>query len=83
MAGKSDNRRRHSLQWTTPLLLVACSKGSVPEYWIRYGTRAAISATFIGHGLYAVGYYPMPGNFLEMTMRSLSIGKPRRGNFCS
>lgn len=65
----------HSLQWTTPLLLAASSKSSIPEQWVRYGARAAISATFIGHGLYALGYYPIPGNFLEMTMRSLSIGE--------
>lgn len=64
-----------SLQWTTPLLLAVSSKGAIPEQWIRYGTRVAISSTFIGHGLYALGYYPIPGNFLEMTMRSLSIGE--------
>lgn len=63
----------HSLQWATPLLLAASSKRSIPEQWVRYGARAAISATFIGHGLYALGYYPVPGNFLEMTMRSLPI----------
>lgn len=64
-----------SLQWTTPLLLAVSSKRSIPEQWARYGTRVAISSTFIGHGLYALGYYPIPGNFLEMTMRSLSIGE--------
>jgi hypothetical protein len=71
----------HSLQWTTPLLLAASSKGSIPEHWIRYGARAAISATFIGHGLYALGFYPVPGNFLEMTMRSLSIGEDPARHF--
>ena len=71
----------HSLQWTTPLLLAASSKGSIPEHWIRYGARAAISATFIGHGMYALGFYPVPGNFLEMTMRSLSIGEDPARHF--
>ncbi|WP_148270099.1 hypothetical protein [Haliscomenobacter hydrossis] len=65
----------YSLQWATPLLLAASSKGSIPEKWIRYATRTAISATFIGHGLYAIGYYPVPGNFIEMTMRSLGIAE--------
>ena len=70
-----------SLQWTTPLLLALNSKGSIPERWIRYGTKIAIAATFIGHGLYALGYYPIPGNFLEMTMRSLSIGEDTARQF--
>lgn len=64
-----------SLQWSPPLLLVLSSKGSIPEQWIRYGTRLAISTTFFGHALYVIGYYPIPGNFLEMTMRSLSMGE--------
>jgi hypothetical protein len=70
-----------SLQWTTPLLLALSSKRVIPEQWIRYGTRVAISSTFIGHGLYALGYYPIPGNFLEMTMRSLSIGEDSARQF--
>ena len=71
----------YSLQWATPLLLAASSKRSIPEKWIRYASRAAISATFIGHGLYAAGYYPVPGNFIEMTMRSLSIGEDAARTF--
>lgn len=64
-----------SLQWATPLLLAMTSKGSISDQWIRLGTRIVIASTFIGHGLYALGYYPIPGNFLEMTMRSLNIGE--------
>ena len=71
----------YALQWATPLLLAASSKRSIPEKWIHNASRAAISATFIGHGLYAVGYYPVPGNFIEMTMRSLSIGEDATRTF--
>lgn len=71
----------YSLQWSTPLLLAASSKPSIPEHWVRYAARAAISATFIGHGLYALGYYAIPGNFLEMTMRSLYIGEDSARQF--
>ncbi|MDX2067515.1 MAG: hypothetical protein SFV55_03755 [Haliscomenobacter sp.] len=64
-----------SLQWATPLLLVANNKSTIPKQWVLLGARVIISCTFIGHGMYALGYYPIPGNFLEMTMRSLSIGE--------
>jgi hypothetical protein len=71
----------YSLQWSTPLLLAASSNRSVPKSWIRYATKFAISATFFGHGLYALGYYAVPGAFLEMTMRSLNIGEAAARNF--
>jgi len=35
--------------------------------------RIAIALTFIGHGLYAIGYYPRPGYFIFMVMRSLDV----------
>jgi hypothetical protein len=70
-----------SLQWATPLLLAAGSKVSFDQVWLRYATRVAIAATFIGHGLYALGYYPIPGSFLEMTIRSLRIGEDSARQF--
>jgi len=35
--------------------------------------KIAIAITFIAHGLYAVGYYPRPGNFMEMVLNILSL----------
>jgi hypothetical protein len=71
----------YTLQWITPLLLAAISSRSIPDFWIRYASRFAISATFLGHGLYALGYYAVPGTFVEMTMRSLNIGEAAARNF--
>lgn len=64
-----------SLQWTTPLLLAAYTKNTISELWMSYCIRGLISATFLGHGLYALGFYSIPGNFLEMTMRSLFLSE--------
>ena len=37
--------------------------------------KVAIALTFICHGLYAVGYYPSPGNFIDMTINILPINE--------
>jgi hypothetical protein len=37
--------------------------------------RLAIAGTFIGHGLYAMGYYPVPGNFVDMVIIHLGVGE--------
>jgi len=37
--------------------------------------KIAISLTFTCHGLYAVGYYPIPVSFMEMTMNILGVGE--------
>lgn len=36
--------------------------------------RWAAALTFVGHGLYAVGYYPRPGHFTVMVINSLGLG---------
>ena len=35
--------------------------------------RLAVALTFVGHGLYAIGYYPRPGNFSTMVINSLGV----------
>ncbi len=39
------------------------------ELWIRW----AIAGTFLGHGLYAAGFYEVPGQFVTMTMRGFAV----------
>ncbi len=31
--------------------------------------KLLIALTFLGHGLYAIGYYPVPGYFVDMVIR--------------
>jgi len=40
-------------------------------FWLV--VRLLIAATFIGHGLYAVGIYPVPASFILMTQAGLGV----------
>lgn len=65
----------YTLQFLTPvfLLMVAKQQGISPRtaFWMKI----AIALTFTCHGLYAVGYYPRPGQFVHMTMQVLDISQ--------
>lgn len=63
----------YSLQFSSPILLylVVHRPEKMPSWisWMRWAT----ALTFACHGLYAVNYYPRPGNFVEMTLNILPI----------
>jgi len=56
----------HTLQWATPFMLVYAIFHRQNTAKFRFWIKVAIALTFIGHGLYAFGYYPVPGGFVEM-----------------
>jgi hypothetical protein len=62
----------YTLQWASPLFLVFFYKDQVVNQRFVLFAKIAIALTFICHGLYAVGYYPRPGEFLQMTMAILN-----------
>jgi hypothetical protein len=66
----------YSLQVAAPLALgyAVVSENGLGRKSSLY-LRMAISLTFICHGLYAVGYYPVPGSFMSMTIRILGMSK--------
>ncbi|MEM7513239.1 MAG: hypothetical protein AAF388_20085 [Bacteroidota bacterium] len=64
----------HSIQWTTPLMYVLIRRkesnpGDVLLFWIKL----AITFTFLGHGLYALGIPELPGHFVGMTASILGL----------
>ena len=61
-----------ALQCCSPVFLVLQPQLS-PRlvFWMKI----AIALTFACHGLYAIGYYPRPGYYTEMTMRILGISQ--------
>lgn len=63
----------YTLQFSSPLFLYyAVKQGNINDRLFFY-MKLAIAFTFVCHGLYAVGYYPRPGYFTEMTMNILGI----------
>lgn len=65
----------HSIQIGTPLLL-----GWAVFHWNRpqrilWIAKILIALTFTAHGLYAVGFYPVPGHFIDMTIKILNISE--------
>jgi len=60
----------YTLQFMTPLILWQLLKYGITEAWI-YLLKICIALTFVSHGLYALGFYPVPGNFVAMTIQIL------------
>lgn len=67
----------YTLQWGAPAMLAILSKAPEKEWSPRFvlAVKVAIALTFTCHGLYAVGFYPRPGNFLEMVMNILPLNE--------
>lgn len=66
----------YMVQFITPVLLYMMLFTTTELKKIRLTALIAIALTFSCHGLYAIGYYPRPGNFIDMTINTLSIGEP-------
>ena len=48
---------------------------------LRNLLRGAIALTFFGHGLYAMGYHPLPDNFIDMTTSCIGINESQARTF--
>jgi hypothetical protein len=75
-----DNKRHLAqplelaIQCSLPAILAAVLRArgqlsAAHQGWLRL----AIAATFAGHGMYAIGYYEVPGQFVTLVMRSLHV----------
>lgn len=65
----------HSLQFGSPLFLYLFSREIVSKERLIWLMKIAVSLTFVGHGLYAFGFYPVPVKFIEMTCTILPINE--------
>ncbi len=63
-----------SIQWTLPFLLAYYSP--FREKFL-FALKLAVSLTFVGHGLYAFGIYPIPGHFLDMVLALFPLDEPQ------
>ncbi len=65
----------YASQWMAPVLLILLHTRFASHRLLSGLARAAIALTFIGHGLYAIGYYPVPGNFIDMVIINLGVSE--------
>lgn len=65
----------YALQVSAPLLLIiALAKGVDALSW-KWSAKVAAAGCFVGHGLYAVGWHPVPGHFVTMCMDLLRLSE--------
>jgi len=62
----------HSAQFLFPALSLWFLRSSQMPSW-NILARLAIALTFTGHGMYAMGLFPVPGNFVYMTTTILGV----------
>lgn len=61
------------IQIVAPLVFVQyLYKGRLSYSYVLW-TKACISVTFIAHGLYAIGYYPVPIHFVKMWRNTIGL----------
>ena len=65
----------YSLQFGGPIFLIAAVRGHICHPKLVFSFKVAIALTFIGHGLYAAGIYPQPGNFVTMLMNGVGLSE--------
>ena len=63
----------YSVQLVTPILLYVLLYRKYTKNTFIFGAKVAIAFTFICHGLYAIGYYPQPGYFVDMIIQTLYV----------
>lgn len=60
----------YALQFSSPLFLIYMLKNGITSRLFLW-MKIAIALTFTCHGLYAIGYYPVSGLFMSMTLHIL------------
>ncbi|NME67565.1 hypothetical protein [Flammeovirga aprica] len=66
----------YSAQFTAPVFLWYVISNKEKEFPVFFA-KCVIALTFICHGLYAVGFYPVPGKFIDMTIATLGVTENR------
>lgn len=73
----------HALQLLLPLLLMVAvikkADFTIPKW--RFTVYILVALTFIGHGIYAVGFHYVPDNFTEMVTHSLHTNSSQTNRF--
>jgi hypothetical protein len=65
----------YSIQFLLPLFFYYNMAGKISEARLFLFLKIVIALTFTAHGLYAIGYYPQPGVFVDMLINILPISE--------
>lgn len=68
------NLLEHTLLWSIPIFLFLIMLRP-PSEKVMLAMKIAIAATFIGHGMYALGVYGVPDHFIGMTRGILGLSE--------
>ncbi len=63
------------LQFGSPIFLFVLWKKQYISEKLIFAMKVAIAITFIAHGLYALNFYPRPGNFIQMVIDILGVNE--------
>lgn len=63
----------YTLQFSAPIILWYIMRQGKLTRSLMLWIKVAIALTFICHGLYAIGYYPQPGYFVQMILNILGV----------
>jgi len=70
-----------SAQFSGPLILLWIIKKKPIRYSWEFLLRIVIAATFVPHGLFAIGIPYVPGNFIDMSIKILRFTEDQSMNF--
>lgn len=65
----------HAIQFGIPFVLLFSLKTQATPSNLSLILKILIAITFTSHGLYALGYYPIPGNFIDMTINATGFNE--------
>ncbi len=71
----------HSIQFGLPFIYLFCFKNTITENRITPILKILIAVTFFSHGLYAFGFYPVPGKFIDMVIQIFGCPEPTAVTF--
>lgn len=64
----------HAAQFTSPIFLLFILSFRLRKKLVFF-LKIVIALTFICHGLYATGYYPTPGNWVDMVLLTFNLSE--------
>lgn len=63
----------YASQFAIPALTFFYFRGYLDDGRLLFYLRLLVFMTFLGHGLFAIGYYPIPGKFTDMVIQIMSV----------